>query len=73
MGVGCVGIETLVFHLVNNVGPLGEELVFYTFEVVAYYHRFKLNPEFRCKLTAFGEELKAHVGHFAVLEFAIYD
>ena len=71
MGVGGVGIETLVLYLIYNVGAVGEELVFDPVELVAHDKSLQLHAKLAGKLATLGEEFKADIGHLAILVFAI--
>ena len=55
MRVGCIGIQALVGNLINDVGTVGENLVFDTVEVGAYNESFELYAETVGELPAFGK------------------
>ncbi len=71
MGKRSVGIETLVLGLIDRVHAIRENLLLYVLEVVAGHYGFELHTELVGKLPAFGQKLKAHIGHLTVFEFAI--
>jgi len=67
-----VRIEALVLHLIKAVNTIGEHLLIYIGEVVAGHYGFKFAAQLIGERAALGEELKAHVGHMALLELEIY-
>ena len=70
--VGCIGIQFFVGNLVNYIGTIGENLIFYTVELVADDNCFELDTKTVGEHSAFCKQLKADVCDFAFVKFAIY-
>ena len=73
MREGSIRIKALILDLIQLVHTIREYLIFYIFQIIAGHYGLKLDAELVGKLTPLGEKLKAHVGYFAILVFAIYD
>jgi len=72
MRIGSVGIKLLVLKFVDCVGAILEYLLLDIMQLVAYDHCLKFHSEAVGELASLGKQLKADVGHLAVVVFAIY-
>ena len=68
-----VGEQALILQLVHHVHAIGEELLLYALEFVAQHHSLQFDAASRGKRTTLGEQLKAHIGHAALVILAIND
>jgi hypothetical protein len=69
----CVRVEASIFHLVDSVHTVREELCFDAFKLVAGYDGLELNAELGSKRATFGKKFETYVSNLTIFIFAIYD
>ncbi len=70
--IGGIGIKLLILELIDRVGAIFEDLLLHIVKLVADYDCLKLHAEVVGELSSLGQQLKADVGHLAVVVLAIY-